>query len=158
MRPVGQFKPMSEARQQVHIDAPPTVVWELIADVEHHPEWWPRVVEVECKGIDEGCTYRQVTKTPFGKDEMELRIDEFDDPERFTIRCLNTGTFVRMALTEARGGTFLDAEMGMEPWKLQYRAFDMVAGKRYFSRWLEQSVEALEDAANKRAAQQAGAG
>ena len=109
------------------------------------------MVEVECEGLEEGCTYRQVTQTPFGKDEMHLRIDDLDECERFTIRCLNTGTFVRMALTEARGGTFLDAEMGMEPWKLLDRAFDRIAGKRYFSRWLEQSVDALSEAAESRA-------
>jgi hypothetical protein len=116
-----------------------------------------RVVEVHCEGLEEGCTYREVVKTPFGKDEMVLRVDDLADCERFTIRCVNTGTFVRMALTEARGGTFLDAEMGMEPWKLMDRAFDRVAGKRYFSRWLEQSVDALRVAASERARQPAGA-
>jgi hypothetical protein len=30
---------MSEVRQQVLIEAPPEVVWELITDVNRHPEW-----------------------------------------------------------------------------------------------------------------------
>jgi uncharacterized protein YndB with AHSA1/START domain len=143
---------MSRCRREVFIQAPSEVVWELIADVERHPEWWPRVIEVTCEGLEEGCTYREVTKTPFGTDEMLLRVDELTPGERFTIHCVNTGTFVRIALTEARGGTFLEAEMGMEPWKLGMKVFDAVIGKRYFDNWLGQTVEGLERAASSRAA------
>jgi uncharacterized protein YndB with AHSA1/START domain len=143
---------MSRCRREVLIQAPSDVVWELIADVERHPEWWPRVVDVTCEGMEEGCTYREVVASPFGKDEMLLRVEELTPGERFTIHCLNTGTFVRMALTEARGGTFLEAEMGMEPGKLAYKVFDAVMGKRYFDRWLSQTVEGLERAASSRTA------
>ena len=127
------------------------VVWELIADVERHPEWWPRVVEVECDGLDEGCTYRQVTQTPFGKDEMNLHIDDRDDPRRLHVRCLNTGTFVRFDLTEAQGGTFADGEMGMDPDGVRMKVFDATLGRRYFASWLGQTMEALESAAKERA-------
>ena len=40
------------------VDAPVERVWELIGDVNRHPEWWPRVEEVECDVLDVGCTYR----------------------------------------------------------------------------------------------------
>ncbi len=59
---------MSEARQQAFIDAPIGVVWELLEDVDRHPEWWPRVVEVECEGLETGCTYREVFRGPVGKE------------------------------------------------------------------------------------------
>jgi hypothetical protein len=42
--------------------------------------------------------------------------------------------------------------MGMEPGKLSNRIFDAVAGRRYFDRWLEQTVEGLERAASSRLA------
>jgi uncharacterized protein YndB with AHSA1/START domain len=143
---------MSEYRQQAFIEAPVRVVWDLIADVDHHPEWWPRIVEVRCEGLEEGCTYRQVTQTPFGKDEMNLRVESLDDCEDFLIRCLNTGTFVHFALTEAQDGTFVDARIGMDPpLGVSNRVFDAVAGKRYFRRWMQDSLEAMQRVAAERA-------
>jgi uncharacterized protein YndB with AHSA1/START domain len=137
---------MSEARRQAYIDAPVEAVWRLIEDVDRHPEWWPRVVAVECDGLEPGCTYREVVQTPLGKDEMELRVDRLEDCKELLIRCVNTGTFVQFTLTEAQDGTFVDARFGMEPWKLQYRVFDLVIGRRYFRSWLEQSLDAMERA------------
>jgi uncharacterized protein YndB with AHSA1/START domain len=141
---------VSLCRRQAFIEAPLPVVWELIADIENHPDWWPRVVEVECEGLDEGCTYRQVTQTPFGKDEMHLRIEDRDDPRRLYVRCMNTGTFVRFDLTEAQGGTFADGEMGMDPTRAQMKVFDAVIGRRYFKSWLGQTMEALDEVAKQR--------
>ena len=97
------------------------------------------------------CTYRQITQTPFGKDQMNLRIEDRDDPRRLHVRCMNTGTFVRFDLTGAQGGTFADGEMGMDPDRMSNRVFDAVLGRRYFKSWLEQTMEALETAAKDRA-------
>ena len=36
---------MPSARRQIMVDAPFERVWELIGDVNRHPEWWPRVEE-----------------------------------------------------------------------------------------------------------------
>ena len=142
---------MSLCRRQAFIEAPVPVVWELIADIENHPDWWPRVVEVECEGLDEGCTYRQISQTPFGKDEMNLLIEGREEPRRLHVRCLSTGTFVRFDLTSAQGGTFAEGEMGMDPARIGYRVFDAVIGRRYFKSWLGQTMEALEKVARDRA-------
>ena len=149
--PLAQWAQMSDARRQAHIDAPIEVVWALIADVEHHPEWWPRVVEIECEQLGEGCSYRQVTRTPFGKDEMDLNIDSLHEPDEFKIHCMNTGTFVHFGLTSAQGGTFVDGRMGMDPEGLANRVFDATAGRIYFRRWLEASLEAMAATAEERA-------
>ena len=138
---------MSDSRQQVWIDAPVQVVWALIAKVERHPEWWPRVVSVRCEGLEEGCTYREVVQTPVGKEDMELRVDRLEDCEELAIRCINTGTFVQFALTEAQGGTFVDGRMGMDPKGVVYRVVDSVVGQRYFRAWLADSLEAMRGAA-----------
>ena len=39
----------------------------------------------------------------------------------------------------------------MDPGKFQYRIFDLVAGKRYFRNWLEQSLDAMQRVAADRA-------
>jgi uncharacterized protein YndB with AHSA1/START domain len=142
---------VSEARRQAYIDAPVEAVWRLLEDVDRHPDWWPRVVEVECDGLEAGCTYREVVQTPFGKDEMHLRVDRLDDCRELLIRCVNTGTFVHFTLAEAQDGTFVEARFGMEPSTLKHRAFDMAIGKRYFRSWLESSLDAMERACQERA-------
>jgi len=142
---------MSEARQQAYIEAPIEVVWDLIADAERHPEWWPRVLAVECEGLEPGCTYREVVQMPAGKDDMELRVDSMEDCKDLLIRCINTGTFVHWTLTEAQDGTFVDATFGMEPFKLQYRVFDLAIGRRFFRNWLDESLEAMRRVAPRRA-------
>jgi uncharacterized protein YndB with AHSA1/START domain len=142
---------VSAARRQAFIDAPVPIVWDLVSDVNRHPEWWPRVIEVECEGLEEGCTYRQLTKVPLGHDEMHLHVDALDEGRNLSIRCLNTGSYVRFQLAEAQGGTFADVEIGMEPQGLQYKVFDAVAGKRYFASWLGQTLEALDEVACTRA-------
>ena len=141
---------MSLVRQQGFVEAPVEVVWDLISDVERHPEWWPRVIEVQCEGLEEGCTYRQLTQTPMGKDEMHLLIENSDDLRNLRIRCLNTGTFVDFGITGAQNGTFVDGEMGMDPQNLRSRLIDVTVGRRYFSQWLEATLEALEAAAKSR--------
>ena len=141
---------MSTAQQQAFIDAPVDVVWELVGDVEHHPDWWPRVVEIGGDVFERGSRYRQVTDGLIGKDETTLEIREIDDRELLSIRCLDTGTFISFQLTEAQGGTFVDSRMGMDPQGVRNRIFDAVTGPRYFRSWLQDTVEALAAAANER--------
>ena len=143
---------MSDCRQQTWINAPATVVWELVHDVDRHPEWWPKVVAVECDGLEEGCAYRQVTETPFGYQNLDVVVDRLDELREMRIRCVSTGTFVDLALTGMRGGTLVDARFGMEPPTARMKLFDAVAGKRYFRRWLEQSLDAMQRVASERAA------
>src|SRR5919197_997687 len=123
---------MSSYREQAYIEAPVDVVWELLGDPDHHPEWWPRIVEAECEGVSESCRYRQVVEGPFGAYEEEAMIERLEDCRMVHIRCLESNTFLRWALTETRDGTFVDAEFGCEPEKLGVKVFDVVAGKRYF--------------------------
>ncbi len=141
---------MSDCRQQAWIDAPKEVVWELIADVNRHPEWWPRIVEVDCEELSESCTYRELVQTPFGRDEFNICVDRLDDPREMSIRCLNTGTFFHLVLTDAQGGTFVEGRFGMEPKGFTNRAFDALAGRRYFRRWLQESLEAMDRVATER--------
>jgi hypothetical protein len=146
---------VSDARQQTFIDAPREVVWELIADVDRHPEWWPGVIEVDCEQVGQGCQYKEIIHTPFGNAERNFNIDEFDDPTRFNIRCVDTGAFVEWDLTDAQGGTFVEGRAGMDPKTLGFKVFDRVTGQRYFNRWLEESLSAMSRVAQERASSKA---
>jgi uncharacterized protein YndB with AHSA1/START domain len=143
---------MSAQRQQALIDAPVEVVWQLVGDPARHPEWWPRVIEVKGQRFEEGTTYVQTTKSPGGTQTTSMMIERLDEAREVRMRCQETGTYAYWLLTEARGSTFVDVELGMEPRGLSNRVFDAAIGKRYFRRWLEQSVDALREAAKTAAA------
>jgi len=145
-----EWESMTHCTQQAFIDAPLPIVWELLSDIDHHQEWWPQIVEVECDGLEPGCTYRQVIKNPLGlKQEDEVHVEALEDAERLAIRCHPTGTFIRFTLAEAQGGTFVDGEAGMDPERLPHRVFDAVAGKRFYRNWLAQMLELLDQAARR---------
>jgi hypothetical protein len=140
---------MSSYRLQAQVDVRPETLWELVGNVERHPEWWPRVVGVHCEGLEEGCSYRQVLKSPIGVVETDVSIERLEDCRELTLRCIDTGTYAHWLLAEAQGGTFIDVEFGLDPKTARTRVFDVVAGKRYFRHWLQQSIEALRVAANE---------
>jgi hypothetical protein len=141
---------MSSYRRQAQLDVPASAVWELVGNVERHPEWWPRVIDVHCDGLEEGCRYRQVYRSPVGVIETDVSVERLDDCRELLLRCVDTGTYTRWLITEAQGGTFIDAEFGLDPKRPATRVFDMVAGRRYFRHWLEQSIEGLRRAALER--------
>jgi hypothetical protein len=146
---------MSLYRQQALIEAPIETIWELVGDPNRHPEWWPGIIEVECEGLEEGCNYRMVSKGPIGTEQHLVSVERLEGCRALHIRCLSTGTYMRWLLTEARGGTFIDAEFGMDPETIGTRVFDVIAGKRYFRRWLGKSLVALREVTRRRAPAQA---
>jgi hypothetical protein len=140
---------MSSYRLQAQVDVAPEALWELVGNVERHPEWWPRVINVHCEGLEQGCNYRQVFKSPIGVVETDVSVERLDDCREMTLRCLDTGTYAHWLLAEAQGGTFVDVEFGLDPKSTRTRVFDVVAGRRYFRRWLEESIAALRVAAKE---------
>jgi uncharacterized protein YndB with AHSA1/START domain len=149
---------MSVCRRQALIKAPPPRVWELVGNPMRHPEWWPRVIEVRGERFDEGSRYAQVTKSPTGKGETTFEVERLEDLREVQLRCTETGTYARWLLTEAQGNTFVDVEFGMDPATLGNRLFDSAFGRLYFRRWLEQSIDALERAAESSPADRSAAG
>jgi uncharacterized protein YndB with AHSA1/START domain len=137
------LSPMSSCRRQVLVDAPVERLWELIGDVNRHPEWWPRVEQVECDLLESGCTYRQVTKTPTKTIATTISIEALDDCHELRVRCLDTGTWAAFLLTPIQAGTFVDAELGIEP----HGPARLIA-RTFVRRWLDQSLEGLRKAAS----------
>src|SRR5262249_31384725 len=118
-------------------------VWGLVGTPKRYPEWWPRVVEVRGERFEEGDEFVQVTDTG-RKVETSFLLERRENLREIRMSCQLTGTYAHWSLTPAQGGTFVDLEMGMEPKRLGDRVVDATLGKRYFRRWSELSLEALD--------------
>ena len=134
---------MSAIKRQAVIDAPVEEVWSLVGDPRRHPEWFPRVVEVNGERFEEGEQYAQVTKQSRGTVETDFLIERLDDLHEIRFACQQTGMYAHWLLTDAQGDTFVDVEMGMQPKSTGDKVFDAVLGRVYFRRWLDQSLDAL---------------
>ena len=134
---------MSAIKRQAVIDAPVEDVWSLVGDPRRHPEWFPRVVEVNGERFEEGEQYAQVTKQGRSTVETDFLIERLDDLHEIRFACQKTGMYAHWLLTDAQGDTFVDVEMGMQPKSTGDKVFDAVLGRLYFRRWLDQSLDAL---------------
>lgn len=140
---------MTTCHQQALIDAPVEAVWGLVGDPGRYPEWFPRFIEVRGERFEEGSEFVQVSRGPMGRVQSTFLVEQRDELHEVRIRCLKSGAFVDWKMTAAQDGTFVDAEFGLTPTGLQYRLFDATVGRRYFRSWLEQSVQALGEAARQ---------
>jgi uncharacterized protein YndB with AHSA1/START domain len=138
------------SRQQIHIDAAPEAIWQLVGDPNRHPEWWPEMLEVECADLKEGCRYRGVVKGPFGAAPHDLVVDRYQDCSEVSISCDGTGVTTRYVLTRAQGGTFVQGCFTIEPNSIGMKVLGAVTGRRFMHSWLERSLENLRIAARSR--------
>ena len=131
-------------RQQALIEAPVDEVWSYVGDPARYPEWAQNVVSVTgLAEVEPGAEFRQVTRTPVGKEETTFTIEELDDLHEIKLRCEKTGYYSRWVLTNAQSSTFADVEIGIEPTALQYRVFFAAMGKRYLRLITEQTIDGL---------------
>lgn len=143
---------MSSWRQQVLIEAPVDEVWSLIGDPSKYPSWAGRdILEVTgLPSVEEGATFRQVTRTPLGRQEVNFRIDDLEELREIRMTCHESGMFSRWLLTEAQENTFADIEIGIEPQTLRYRAFDATLGKQWYRRMADEFIDGLRGAVSRR--------
>ena len=147
---------MSAVREQALLDAPVPKVWELVGNPARYPEWWPRVLEVQGERYTGDGRFVMVTHHPVvGLDEPHMLIDEMDDLRGIRMHCTISGMFVDWRLTDAQGGTFVDAEFGMDPIRPRDRVIDFAVGRRFFRRWLDEAFDGLKRATEERAAKTA---
>jgi hypothetical protein len=139
---------MLVCRHQAFLAVPVPSVWELVGQPSRHAEWWPEVVEVQGTRFGRGCSYCQVSRAEDGVTKTTFLVERVEKFRELLVRCADTGLYMRWLLTEARDGTFVDAEFGIDP-ELAMRndpGFDHVAGKSELRRWLQSSLDGLADA------------
>ena len=141
---------MSEVHAQALIDSPASTVWELVGDPRRYTEWLPRVFEIQGERFDEGVEFVLVSQQPLiGRDEAQMLIDRRDELREISMHCTISGMIVRWQLTDAQGGTFVNAHFGMDPIRRRDRVIDFAVGRRFFRRWLDEAVDGLKRAASE---------
>jgi uncharacterized protein YndB with AHSA1/START domain len=124
---------VSSWRQQALIPAPVERVWELVGNPNRYPEWAADVVQVTgLPSVVPKATYRQVTKSPVGSRDTTFVVDAVAELREIRLRCVDRGYYARWLLTPARGQTFAEVEIGMEPTSFGGRAVDRAIGKRWY--------------------------
>jgi hypothetical protein len=140
---------VSSHREQALVDAPPEAVWQLVGDPRRYPEWAGFAVEVTgLPEVTEGGEFEQTSRRPIGggTDTTIFRVDELEEMREIKLRCTKTGWYSHWLLTDAQGGTFINAEFGIEPTAIQYRLLFGTIGRRHFSSVATQSIDGLRDA------------
>jgi uncharacterized protein YndB with AHSA1/START domain len=141
---------MSSWRQQALIEAPVEAVWALVGDPNRYPEWAGEVAEVTgLPRVEPHATFRQATRTPLGRSTTTFRIEALEAMRSIRMRCQASGYYSEWTLTEVRGDTFVDVEVGMEPVHLRDRAFDATLGKSWFRRVAHRSLDGLRAASRR---------
>jgi polyketide cyclase/dehydrase/lipid transport protein len=141
---------MLVCRHQTFIGAPVRSVWELVGRPSRHPEWWPSVVEVQGQRFGRGCSYCQISQEDEGATETTLVVERLEELKELLVRCEKNGLYMRWLLTEAQGGTFVDAEFGLDPDRAPDAAeqLEEAAIKHQLRSWLWTSLDGLADAAS----------
>jgi hypothetical protein len=74
---------------------------------------------------------------------VKFVVEDLEDMREIKLRCLESGYYSHWLLTEARGETFAEVEIGMDPTDVRYRAFDAVLGRRWYRRLVDDSLSQL---------------
>jgi len=137
---------MASWRQQALIEAPVEEVWSVLCDPTQFPEWNPDTVEITGAPtrIEKGSTFEQTSTGPLGfKPTTTYAVTELDDLREIKLQCQTSGLYSHWWLTEARGQTFTEVEMGVEPPRLRAQAFRLPYNKRLLRRITDQALDNL---------------
>jgi uncharacterized protein YndB with AHSA1/START domain len=143
---------MASWRQQALIDAPVREVWELLCDPARGPDWSEDVIAVTGapSKIERGTTFEMTSRGPLGiKATTPFRVEEFDDMHEIKMQCQVSGFYSHWILTEARGGTFTELELGIEPVEerpLPARAMAALHTKSFLRRTVDKTLDGLRRA------------
>jgi hypothetical protein len=132
------------------IEAPIEAVWQLVGDPARYPEWAGHAVEVTgLATVEKGAQFQQKSRLLVGTTTTTFVVEDFEDLREIRLRCLQSGFYSHWLLTEARGLTFADVEIGMDPETITFRAWDATIGKRWYRRIIEESLATLRQVATR---------
>jgi uncharacterized protein YndB with AHSA1/START domain len=144
---------VSSWKQQALIEAPVERVWQLLEDPERYSQWNRETVAVTGSPtkIEKGSTFDVSSRGPLGlKATTTFEVEEFEDLREIKLRCQTSGYYAHWLLTEARGNTFADVEMGVERVDgVQGRVTGAIYTKRYLRRALDQTLDGLRRAVRR---------
>ncbi|MFL5908905.1 MAG: SRPBCC family protein [Solirubrobacterales bacterium] len=141
---------MAAWRQQALVEAPVEDVWALISDWNHYADWNDDVIKVTGgpAEFERGSMFELRGRGPLGlKATTPFKVEKFEDMREMKVKCQVSGFYAHWLLTEARGNTFTEVELGVEPKKgLQARATGTLHTKGYLRRSVEQMIDNLRGA------------
>jgi hypothetical protein len=147
---------MASWRQQAIVDAPVSEVWEMLSDPSRAPEWAEDVIDVTGgpARIEQGSIYEVTARGPIGlKATTPFKVAKYEEMRELKMQCQVTGFYSHWVLTEARGGTFTELELGVEelPQKRTVRGRAMTAlhTKSFLRRTVEKSLDGLRRAVSR---------
>ncbi|CAN5585673.1 hypothetical protein BH20ACT15_BH20ACT15_13660 [soil metagenome] len=136
----------SSWKQNGLIEAPVEQVWSLISDPSRFPEWSPASIAVTGvpTKIEEGASFEIKSRGPLGlKPTTTFEVTELDEMRTIKLRCQTSGYYSRWVLTAARGATFAEVELGMEPFDTGSRIVGLAQTKGHLRRIAEGSLDGL---------------
>lgn len=138
---------MASVKRQALIEAPVEDVWNVLCDPTRFPEWNRHTVEVTGMPtkIEKGSTFDETSRGPLGiKGTTTFKVEELNDLRDIKLRCQKSGYYSHWFLTEARGDTFVDVELGVEPLGgAQARVLGAMHHRGYLRRTAEQTLDGL---------------
>jgi uncharacterized protein YndB with AHSA1/START domain len=144
--------------REIHIEATPDVVYQVVSTPEHLKEWWPEDAELDPVP---GGTGTVTFVRPEGTHSQMLTVVEADPPRRFSFRWVyddgdvataGSSLLVTFDLVPSGSGTLLRfseegfREKGWEAAVLEKQYHDHVAGWDYFLPRLVAYADRLESA------------
>lgn len=108
---------MIELEDQIHIDAPPTQVWDVLVDPELADRWMGPVRSARRDGPLAVGARVDVQASFLGMSfDVENEVVEADEPSRYALRGDRPfPTALTFVLTDADGGTDLRARLEIDP-------------------------------------------
>jgi len=140
---------MATWTEQTLVDAPIERVWELLTDPARYAEWNPETVKVTGAptSVEKGSTFELTSRGPLGmKATTIFEVEELEGMRELKLRCQTSGYYSRWLLTEARGNTFAEIELGVEPEGLQARVLGAAHTKGHLRRAAGATLDGLRRA------------